>query len=61
MEMDFFEEKDSYEKNIDLLQSINILNKDNEEIEKDKYKRDLTQLLDLYLTPEKKNFIQNMF
>ena len=56
MEMDFFEEKDSYDKNIDLLQSINILNKDNEEIEKDKYKRDLTQLLDLYLTPEEKKF-----
>ena len=56
MDMDFFEDLQNYEKNIDLLQSINLFNKDEEEPEKDKYKKDLTQLLDLYLTTEEKKF-----
>ena len=57
MEMDFFEEVQNYDKNIDLLQSINLFNKDeDEEAEKNKYKKDLTLLLDLYLTVEEKKF-----
>ena len=56
MEMDFFEETQNYEKNIDLLQSIHLFSKDDEESEQDKYKKDLTQLLDLYLTIEEKKF-----
>ena len=56
MEMDFFEDTQNYDKHIDLLQSINLFNKDKEEVEKDKYKKDLTQLLDLYLNPEEKKF-----
>ena len=56
MEMDFFEEVQNYDKNIDLLQSINLYNKDDEETQKDKIKKNLTLLLDLYLTQEEKNF-----
>ena len=56
MEMDFLEEAQNYDKNINLLQSINLYNKDDEKIEKDKDRKKLTQLLDLYLTPEEKNF-----
>ena len=56
MDMDFFEDMQNYDKYIDLLQSINLFNKDEDEPEKDKYKKDLTQLLDLYLTTEEKKF-----
>ena len=56
MEMNFLEEAQNYDKNINLLQSINLYNKDDEKIEKDKDRKKLTQLLDLYLTPEEKNF-----
>ena len=58
MEMDFFNDVQNYDKNIDLLQSINLFNKEEkkDEIDKDKYIKDLTQLLDLYLTPEEKKF-----
>ena len=54
MEMDFFKD----DKYIDLLQSIYLFNKDSEqeEIEKDKYRNILTQLLHLYLTPEEKKY-----
>ena len=58
MELDFFNDVQNYDKHIGLLQSINVLNKEEkqDEIDKDKYRKDLTQLLDLYLTPEEKKF-----
>ena len=59
MEFNFFEESQNYDKYIDLLQSIKLFNRgeeDNEEIEKDKNREIITQLLDLYLTFEEKKF-----
>ena len=57
MDLEFLQSTQNYEKNIDLLQSINILNKDDdEEIDSNKSKKDLKKLLELYLTDEEKKF-----
>ena len=59
MELNFIENSHNFDKFIDLLQSIKLFNRneeDEEEIEKDKNREILTQLLDLYLTLEEKKF-----
>jgi len=59
MELNFMESSHNFDKFIDLLQTIKLFNRDEEdeeEIEKDKNREILTQLLDLYLTLEEKKF-----
>ena len=56
MELDFLEDTSNYAENIKILQTLKI-NRPEEDIQKeDKYIKNLTQLLDLYLTDEEKKF-----
>ena len=57
IDLDFLEDNSNYVNNINLLQNIRITSSDeNYNQKQDKYIKNLTQLLDLYLTDEEKKF-----
>ena len=57
IDLDFLEDNSNYANNINLLQNIRITSSDeNYNLKQDKYIKNLTQLLDLYLTDEEKKF-----